>query len=201
MLHHLLHFHGCQQVETLTQVSSPAALEDNLWGNSQTFFTDRMPFLLPNQQCQSIEGNSKPGPQSLAWPHPSFVLDSWRKGNFSLYAGSLMPVLDLVQLTNIEYGTYRTDMDMRMHGQFTWFRRTMKLQCCGSSFSSQCWKQHTQRTATTVKATRASNKISCQFIHYYYYVLLTGFFSRTTWVSRHQKGKPFCSLLEQDMTG
>jgi len=28
---------------------------------------------------------------------------------------------------------------------------------------------------------------------------LTAFFSRTTWVSRHQKGKPFWILLEQEM--
>jgi len=27
------------------------------------------------------------------------------------------------------------------------------------------------------------------------------FFSRTTWVSQHQKGKPFWILLEQDMMG
>jgi len=30
---------------------------------------------------------------------------------------------------------------------------------------------------------------------------LNGLFSGTTWVSRHQKGKPFCILLEQGMTG
>jgi len=28
-----------------------------------------------------------------------------------------------------------------------------------------------------------------------------GLFTRTTWVSRHQKGKPFCFLLEQEMMG
>jgi len=28
-----------------------------------------------------------------------------------------------------------------------------------------------------------------------------GLFSRTTWVSRHQKGKPFWILLEQEMMG
>jgi len=33
---------------------------------------------------------------------------------------------------------------------------------------------------------------------YYYY--LTAFF-RTTWVNRHQKGKPFWILLEQEMMG
>jgi len=44
----------------------------------------------------------------------------------------------------------------------------------------------------------------CAFIHYrarvernyYYYIRLTAF-SRTTWVSRHQKGKPFWILLKQ----
>ena len=30
---------------------------------------------------------------------------------------------------------------------------------------------------------------------------LNGLFSRTTWVSRHQKGKPFWILLEQEMMG
>jgi len=40
-----------------------------------------------------------------------------------------------------------------------------------------------------------------------YYIRLTAFFpgqaffSRTTWVSRHQKGKPFWILLEQEMMG
>ena len=28
-----------------------------------------------------------------------------------------------------------------------------------------------------------------------------GLFSRTTWVSRQQKGKPFCILLEEEMMG
>ena len=31
--------------------------------------------------------------------------------------------------------------------------------------------------------------------------LFNGLFSRTTWVSRHQKGKPFWILLEQEMIG
>jgi len=31
--------------------------------------------------------------------------------------------------------------------------------------------------------------------------LFNGLFSRTTWVSRHQKGKPFWILLEQEMVG
>jgi len=31
--------------------------------------------------------------------------------------------------------------------------------------------------------------------------LFNGLFSRTTWVSRHQKGKPFCIVLEQEMMG
>jgi len=34
--------------------------------------------------------------------------------------------------------------------------------------------------------------------YYYYYIRLMAF-SRTTWVSRHQKGKPFWILLEQEM--
>ena len=32
------------------------------------------------------------------------------------------------------------------------------------------------------------------------YVHLTAFFLRTTWVNRHQKGKPFWILLKQEMT-
>jgi len=47
------------------------------------------------------------------------------------------------------------------------------------------------------------------YIHtyYYYYILqlllhpFKGLFSRTTWISRHQKAKPFCILLEQEMMG
>ena len=48
-------------------------------------------------------------------------------------------------------------------------------------------------------------------LHYYYYYTTTtttlllhpfnGLYSRTTWVSRHQKGKPFWILLEQEMMG
>jgi len=37
--------------------------------------------------------------------------------------------------------------------------------------------------------------------YYYYCIRLTAFFSRTTWVSWHQKDKPFWSLLEQEMMG
>jgi len=37
--------------------------------------------------------------------------------------------------------------------------------------------------------------------YYYYNICLMAFFSRTTWVSRHQKGKPFWILLEQQMMG
>jgi len=31
--------------------------------------------------------------------------------------------------------------------------------------------------------------------------MFKGLFSRTTWVSRHKKGKPFCILLKQEMMG
>jgi len=34
-----------------------------------------------------------------------------------------------------------------------------------------------------------------------YYIHLTAFFSRTTCVSRHQKGKPFSILMKQEMMG
>jgi len=34
-----------------------------------------------------------------------------------------------------------------------------------------------------------------------YCIHLTVFFSRTTWVSQHQKGKPFCILIKQEKIG
>jgi len=37
--------------------------------------------------------------------------------------------------------------------------------------------------------------------YYYYYIRLMSFFSRTTWVGWHQKGKPFWILMEQEMMG
>ena len=37
--------------------------------------------------------------------------------------------------------------------------------------------------------------------HTHTHTRLTAFFSRTTWVSRHQKGKPFWILLKQEMMG
>ena len=37
--------------------------------------------------------------------------------------------------------------------------------------------------------------------NYYYYIRLIAFSSMTTWVSQHQKGKPFWILLEQEMMG
>jgi len=33
------------------------------------------------------------------------------------------------------------------------------------------------------------------------HIIFNGLFSRTTWVSRHQTGKPFWILLEQEMIG
>jgi len=42
----------------------------------------------------------------------------------------------------------------------------------------------------------------CYYYYYhYYYIRLTVFFSRITWVSRHQKRKSFWILLEQEMMG
>ena len=38
------------------------------------------------------------------------------------------------------------------------------------------------------------------YYYYYYYIRLTAF-SRTTWVNRNQKGKPFWILLEQQTMG
>jgi len=35
----------------------------------------------------------------------------------------------------------------------------------------------------------------------YYYICLRAFFSRTTYESRHQKGKPFWILIKQEMMG
>ena len=39
------------------------------------------------------------------------------------------------------------------------------------------------------------------YYYYYYYIHLMVFFSRTTWVCWHQKGKPFWILLEQEIMG
>jgi len=38
-------------------------------------------------------------------------------------------------------------------------------------------------------------------LNYYYYYIRLMAFSRTIWVSRHQKGKPLWILLEQEMMG
>jgi len=55
-----------------------------------------------------------------------------------------------------------------------------------------CWKTHT-RNAQTILCNENDNN--------YYYIRLTAFFSKTALVSRHQKGKPFWILLQQEMTG
>jgi len=38
-------------------------------------------------------------------------------------------------------------------------------------------------------------------VYYYYYYIRLTVFSRTIWVSQHEKGKPFWILLEQEMMG
>jgi len=40
-----------------------------------------------------------------------------------------------------------------------------------------------------------------EFLQNYYYNIFLTFFSRTTWVSWHQKGKKFWILLEQETVG
>jgi len=45
----------------------------------------------------------------------------------------------------------------------------------------------------------ACNKYTHMYSHNIH--TLNGLFSRTTWVSRHQKGKPFWILLKQEMMG
>jgi len=47
----------------------------------------------------------------------------------------------------------------------------------------------------------AANECYYYYYYYNYYIRLTTFFSRATWVSRHQKCKPFWNLLEQEMMG
>jgi len=44
---------------------------------------------------------------------------------------------------------------------------------------------------------------NCKYCYYYYYFHLMAFwpFFKTTWVIRHQKGKPFWNLQEQEMMG
>ena len=45
----------------------------------------------------------------------------------------------------------------------------------------------------------SSQYFSLKYYYYYYYYYY--YFSRTTWVSRHRKGKPFWIWLEQGMMG
>ena len=47
----------------------------------------------------------------------------------------------------------------------------------------------------------SSQTLLASHAHRYYYIRLTAFLSRTTWVSQHQKGKPFWILVKQDMMG
>jgi len=46
-----------------------------------------------------------------------------------------------------------------------------------------------------------TNKRSQGNYYYYYYIRVMAVFSRRTWVSQHQKCKPFWILLEQEMMG
>ena len=55
--------------------------------------------------------------------------------------------------------------------------------------------------STTESGRSLRGQYDYYYYYYYYYVRLTAFFSRTTWVSQHQKGKPFWILLEQEMMG
>jgi len=48
--HQLGHMQVCTSLQTDNHAST----------SPLSFFTDRMPFLPPNQQCQSTEGNNKP---------------------------------------------------------------------------------------------------------------------------------------------
>jgi len=57
---------------------------------------------------------------------------------------------------------------------------------------------------------RSKRRYNKQFLHtttsiinyyYYYYYIRLMAFSRTTWASRHHKGKPFWILLKQEMMG
>jgi len=48
----------------------------------------------------------------------------------------------------------------------------------------------------------AQNALVLIFMHYYYYyICLMDIFSSKTWVSRHQKGKPFWILLKREKMG
>ena len=52
----------------------------------------------------------------------------------------------------------------------------------------------------TARKSKKQRDTYLQLLHYYY-IHLTPFFSRTTCVSRHQKGKPFWILMKQEMMG
>jgi len=47
----------------------------------------------------------------------------------------------------------------------------------------------------------SSTKFHKNFVYSVVAVPVNGLFSRTTWVSRHQKGKPFWILMKQEMMG
>jgi len=53
----------CKSAPCSWQITTPAS--------HRSFFTGRMPFLLPNQQCQSTEGTGAPTKYKRQWPYAS----------------------------------------------------------------------------------------------------------------------------------
>jgi len=65
--HQLGHMQVCTSLPTDNH-ASPSPL---------SFFTGRMPFLPPNQQCQSTEGNIKCQTYRAAWPYHYWTWSKW----------------------------------------------------------------------------------------------------------------------------
>jgi len=53
-------------------------------------------------------------------------------------------------------------------------------------------------SASAAYANRCSISLTHQLLHH---IRLMAFFPKTTWISRHQKGKPFWILMEREMMG
>jgi len=119
-----------------------------------------MPFLSPNQQCQSTEGKN-------SWPRFKYI----HSNNVTLWL--LMIMMSTVQ--------------QRQHGD------TQATGC--ESWSRKHWDPVVLWENGCIKH-QPYELLLLLLLH-----LFNGLFSRTTWASRHQKGKPFWILLEQEMMG
>jgi len=90
------------------------------------------------------------------------------------------------------------------------FRSESFLRCfetvrCRQGHASQLTTVLFSKTRTNSRKLSWLMKNQTQYLtihsNYYYTTSVYGLFSRTTWVSRYQKGKPFWILLDQEMMG